>query len=125
MLFANNDQVSAVVDFDNTTVMPRGFDFMRALAYCVPPRVAERDHYLRGYLATAQPSRDELALYGPLWMDAVVCDIWPLETRYLEPESFDPRWEEACWATFLLDGWEADLEAIASWLVADASTALL
>jgi Ser/Thr protein kinase RdoA (MazF antagonist) len=117
VLFASNGQVSAVVDFDNTTVLPRGFDFMRALAYCVTPLVPERDHYLRGYLEMAQPSRVELATYAPLWMYTAVCDIWPLEIRYLEPERFDPRWEDACGTSFLSDGWETEMEMVAAWLV--------
>ena len=116
VLFADNDTVSAVVDFDNTTVLPRGFDFMRALVYCVTPTVPERDQYLRGYLDTVQPDRDELSTYVPLWMYTAVCDIWPLEIRYLEPERFDPRWERACWAAFLSDDWETDLEKVAAWL---------
>ena len=117
VLFADNDQVSAVVDFDNTTVLPRGFDFMRALAYCVTPLVPEGDDYLRGYLDTVQPARDELTTYVPVWMYLAVCDIWPLEIRYLDPERFDPRWEEACWVSFLSDSWEADLANVAAWLV--------
>ena len=68
-------------------------------------RTPERDHYLRGYLETVRPSRDELTLYVPLWMYLVVGDIWPLETRYLKPERFDPRWETACWGSFLSDEW--------------------
>ena len=116
VLFAGNEHVSAVLDFDNTTVLPRGFDFMRALAYCVTPLVPERDHYLRGFLETAKPGRAALAMYVPLWTYLVVGDIWPLETRYLEPERFDPRWEDACQASLLPDGWEAEMEMIAAWL---------
>ena len=117
VLFADDGRVSAVLDFDNVTVLPRGFDFMRALAYCVTPLSPERDHYLRGYRETAQPSRDELATYVPLWMYLAVCDIWPLEIRYLDAERFNPRWEEACWETFLPDDWEAAMQNVAAWLV--------
>lgn len=116
VLFAAHDKVSAVMDFDNTRVLPRGFDFMWALAYCITPLVPEREHYLRGYLDTVQPTRDELTTYVPLWMYLAVCDIWPLEIRYLEPEHFDPRWEEASWAPFLSDDWEADMQQVANWL---------
>jgi len=116
VLFARDDRVSAVVDFDNTTVLPRGFDFMWALEYCVTPTSPERDHYLQGYLDLVRPSRDELASYVPLWSYSLVCTFWPLETRYLEPERFDPRWEESCWTAFLPTDWEKNLEQVASWL---------
>src|SRR5206468_1806990 len=117
VLFAGDDSVSAVVDFDNTTVLPRGFDFMRALALCLTPLAPERDHYLRGYRELTRPSRDELTSYVPLWTYQAVGDIWPLEIRYLEPERFDPRWENVCWAAFLPDGWEFEMENVAAWLV--------
>jgi Ser/Thr protein kinase RdoA (MazF antagonist) len=117
VLFADNNQVAAVVDFDNTTVLPRGFDFMRALALCVTAEGPERDDYLRGYVETAQPGRVELATYVPLWSYAVVGHIWPLEIRYLKPEQYDPRWETACWDSFLSEDWEAEMTNLAVWLV--------
>ena len=103
--------------FDNSAVLPRGYDFMRALAYCITPLAPERDHYVRGYLETARPGRDELAMYVPLWMYLVVGDTWPLEIRYVEPERLDPRWETACWGSFLSDEWEAEMELVAAWLL--------
>jgi Ser/Thr protein kinase RdoA (MazF antagonist) len=116
VLFGGDDQVAAVLDFDNVSVLPRGFDFMWALAFGVTSAVPERDDYLRGYVDVAHPSRDELATYVPLWTYKAVCDPWPLETRYLDSERFDPRWEFACWEAFLPDDWEAMMKDLADWL---------
>jgi Ser/Thr protein kinase RdoA (MazF antagonist) len=117
VLFGADDRVCAVVDFDNIRILPRGFDFMWALTHCVTPIAPERDSFLQGYRAAVQPSRDELVTYVPLWTYTAVGDIWPLEIRYLEPERFDPRWEGACWTPFLSDRWEAEMEAVAAWLM--------
>jgi Ser/Thr protein kinase RdoA (MazF antagonist) len=116
VLIGDDDRVSAVVDFDNVRVLPRGFDFMWALAYCVTPLAPERDAYLRSYREVAQPDRDELSSYVPLWAYQAVGDIWPLEIRYLEPEHYDPRWEDACWGAFLPDTWEETIAEVAAWL---------
>ncbi len=121
VLFGPDDRVRAVVDFDNTTVLPRGFDFMWALMYCIGQRGAERDEYLRGYCEVARPNRDELATYVPLWRYMAITTIWPLEERYLEPERYDPRWEPWCWESVLPESWEADMRALAEWLMGGSS----
>jgi Ser/Thr protein kinase RdoA (MazF antagonist) len=111
-----NDQVSALLDFDNVTVLPRAFDFMWALTFCIGPLAPERDDYLCGFRDLVRPSSGELASYVPFWTYQAVCVAWPLEWRYLEPERFDPRWEKACWEAFLPAQWEADWENVARWL---------
>ncbi|HLN65048.1 MAG TPA: phosphotransferase [Symbiobacteriaceae bacterium] len=111
--FFDQEQVTGLIDFDNARRAPRGFDFMYALNSFFPEASPARDEYARAYMRTVRPSAAELELYAPIWAYWRLCDIWPVNIRYLEPATFDPAWslpEPEDW-------WERRLDATAEWLL--------
>lgn len=111
------DRVEAVIDFDNMRRAPRGFDFIYALTSFFPAAGPARDAYARAYMQVVHPSAAELELYAPLWAYWQVCDIWPIDVRYLRPAEYDERWHIQP-----IDGrWEHQIDAITSWLLQIAS----
>lgn len=72
--------------------------------------------YFRGYAEVVQPPKAELALYAPLWTFIELSDTWPLHTRYLSPDAYDPSWDAQLappsgW-------WEEHMEEVTGWLLA-------
>lgn len=111
--FSTDDRVSGIIDFDNVREAPRGFDFMYGLASFFPAMESARDEYARAYLRTVRPPLAELELYGPLWELRQVCDIWPIDLRYLNPGAYDERWNIPEPKT----GWDCRSDLVTDWLL--------
>jgi Ser/Thr protein kinase RdoA (MazF antagonist) len=79
-LFEPAGRVAAVLDFDNLSRLPRGFDFMYALDQAFrepgPPARAA----LRAYIAELRPPRAEVEAYPRLWVYCALQNI--VETTY-------------------------------------------
>jgi Ser/Thr protein kinase RdoA (MazF antagonist) len=112
-LFFTGDRVSAVIDFDNLRQAPRGFDFMYGLNGCFEPGAPEQADYARAYLRLVRPPAAVVALYAPLWALRQICDIWPIDHRYLEPDTYDPGWGIPPAPV----RWEQELDATTEWLL--------
>jgi hypothetical protein len=71
----------------------------------------------RAYLGLVRPPEAEVALYAQLWALRQICDIWPIDHRYLEPETYDPAWEMPPAA----ERWERELAATTEWLLTQSA----
>lgn len=97
-LLYQGDRVVAIIDFDNMRRAPRAFDFTRALAHCFRKPGGgllfspEQDAFALAYLTQLAAPAEELELSAPLWAYTLLCDIWPLNARYLQPAKYDPSW---------------------------------
>lgn len=90
--FSDDDRVSGIIDFDNVRQAPRGFDFIYGLHNLWSAPAPARDAYARAYLQTVGPAAAEMELWVPLWQLRQLCDIWPIDIRYLRPADYDPAW---------------------------------
>jgi Ser/Thr protein kinase RdoA (MazF antagonist) len=118
VLFDDEDRVTAVLDWDNLRLRPRGHEFMRAFAYCFQPGAPECEAFFRGYAGIVRPDPDEVSLYPLLWAYVSATGDWPMNQRYRRPELYQSRWDR-----FIMppsDWWERELGNLAarfrSWL---------
>lgn len=92
-LFDESDRVAAVIDFDNLSYLPRGFDFMYAQAQSF----SEPGDLLRGalwaYLDEVQPTREEVASYPGMWLFSLFLNIWPWDALYKGLDEYTAVWE--------------------------------
>lgn len=93
VLFDDDDQVTAVLDWDNLRLRPRGYEFMRAFAYCFRQGAPECEPFFKGYAAVLRPEPDEVSLYPALWCYVSATRTWPINQRYMEPELYQSRWD--------------------------------
>lgn len=114
----DQDRVRAVIDFDNLRWAPRGFDFMRGLL-CFGSQGPQREAYARAYMRLVQPTEGEVELCVPLWTYSQLCDIWPLEQRYLQPEGPPPGDP----LELPLDWWQRPGDQTTEWLLQVAAEA--
>jgi Ser/Thr protein kinase RdoA (MazF antagonist) len=115
VFFFDDDQITAIIDFDNIRRSPRGFDFMYALTSFFPTRATEgqvRDAYARAWLQVARPTQAELALLPALWAYRQLCDVWPIDEYYLRPDTY-PAWPIDPPDTW----WEIERERTTDWLM--------
>lgn len=96
LIFDSEDQVAAVIDFDNLRIRPRGAEVMRALAYSFDAGngLAEAAYaFFAGYVQTSGVQADEVARWASDWTYTTLTNDWPIAARYLEPQTYDPRWD--------------------------------
>lgn len=122
VLFDVEDRVVAVIDFDNLRCRPRAWEFMRAFDYCFSAGADGREDFFRGYAKVVRPNRAEVGLYAPLWAYLSVTTVWPIETRYLEPEVYQSRWDRFIHPPS--DWWERNMEAVTDQLLTWQSEAV-
>lgn len=116
LFFDADDRLTGVIDFDNLRWGTRAFEFMRALVHCFPVDAPERADYFRGFAEVVNPTAAELELYAPLWVFIELSDIWPMPTRYLSPQAYNPAWDESI--RLPSDWWERHIEEVTAWLLA-------
>lgn len=93
VLHGADGEVVAVIDFDNLRVRPAARELMRALAHCFPDGSPEAEAFFRGYSRTAPMDPAAVALYVPYWNYVSASGAWPLDARYLDPSSYQSRWD--------------------------------
>jgi Ser/Thr protein kinase RdoA (MazF antagonist) len=84
LLLDDDGRVVAVVDWDQTCLMPRGFEIVRALCFAElldPPLL---DAYLAAYHEHAQLLPEECAVAVELWWQFVVRSTWLYDARLRE-----------------------------------------
>ncbi|TCP55773.1 Ser/Thr protein kinase RdoA (MazF antagonist) [Tumebacillus sp. BK434] len=97
LLFDKDDQITAVIDFDNLRCVPRGLELMRTMHLCFYNRrelLPEAYDFFAGYAATANGlTTDEVEALVPYWTYQEQITDWPMRTRYEQPDKYDPRWD--------------------------------
>lgn len=107
VLFTSDDQVAAVLDFDNLRSRPRGHELMRAIKVCFydgSSLLPTAYDFFAGYVAGRDVDASEVRLYVPMMIYYSLTRDWPIRTRYEQPQEYDPRWDK-----FILpetDWWE-------------------
>lgn len=115
VFFDDDDNITAIIDFDNIRRSPRGFDFMYGLGAFFPTRATEgpeRDAYARAWIEATRPAAAELELLPALWAYRDLCDVWPIDEYYLQPDTF-PGWR----IDLPSNWWETELERTTEWLL--------
>lgn len=93
VLFTPDNQVAAVIDFDNSRCRPRAYEVMRAFALSFPAGAEEAYDLFAGYAAVVRPPAAEVELYAPFRTYYALCGYWPIGARYLQPELYQERWD--------------------------------
>jgi Ser/Thr protein kinase RdoA (MazF antagonist) len=115
LIFTSEDQVAAVLDFDNLRCLPRGIEVMRAFAFSFAtsagPAEAAYD-FIAGYLSVAAVELAEVERWARDWTYYSLCRDWPIGARYEEPGAYDPRWDR--FIVYRPDWWVANHQAVAA-----------
>ncbi|MBL0387804.1 phosphotransferase [Tumebacillus sp. ITR2] len=115
LLFTAEDEVAAVIDFDNMRCMPRGLEVMRAISLMFFTRQSGLEphayKFFEGFTRhTPTLTEAELTLYVPLRRYYALSRHWPLEARYEAPERYDERWDHYIQPPS--DWWERNAEGV-------------
>lgn len=85
VLFTADDAVAAILDFDNLSRLPRGFDFMYALNQSFRAPDACARSALHAYLDLARPTRAEVATHPIMWMYCDMQIVWHTTHTWTHP----------------------------------------
>jgi len=91
ILFDADDNVTAVLDFDNLSRLPRGFDFMYALNQSFRSPDACARSALQAYLDELRPPRTEIEGYPVMWLYCDMQIIWNTTYVYMDPQTRQER----------------------------------
>ncbi len=94
VIFDEQDEVVAVLDFDNLVCYGRERDVMRCLALSFETGSHDADAYLGGYASASRLTADEARNYVEAYRYFSTFRTWPISVRYLEPENYQSRWDE-------------------------------
>lgn len=93
LIFGDQGEVRAVIDWDNLTLGIRGYELMRAFNYSFPDGAASGLDFLRGYVDAARPTPKEASGFVDLWSYISLVRLWPVDIRYEHPELYQTRWD--------------------------------
>ena len=109
--FSEDDCLTGVFDFDNVSFLARGFDFMYALNQSFREDHALIRSALLGYLEAVAVTKEELVLYGPMWLFYSFLNLWPHNETGVTCDDWDNTfsWQE------LIDNlhwWQANMDSM-------------
>jgi aminoglycoside phosphotransferase (APT) family kinase protein len=84
VLLDDSDTISAVVDWDMVTRMPRGFEIVRCLTYAGMLDRPRREAYLTAYRQHTRLAPEECPAAVDLWWRANLRESWLYRTRLIE-----------------------------------------
>ncbi len=119
VIFTEDHQVAAVIDFDNLRNRPRSVEVMRAFAFSFDAGngpAEEAYDFASGYIEASGVQADEVAQWAPDWTYYNLSRDWPISSRYLEPETYDPRWDR--FITYRPNWWVKNHAAVTERLLA-------
>jgi Ser/Thr protein kinase RdoA (MazF antagonist) len=94
VIFApSSDRVAAIIDWDNVSPVSREYEIMRAYNFSFPEGTAGGHEFLEGYVNAARPAPEEAAQLVDLWSYVYFVRLWPVDTRYEQPELYQQRWD--------------------------------
>jgi Ser/Thr protein kinase RdoA (MazF antagonist) len=113
VLFSPEDEVTAVLDFDNLRRLHRGLDFMRTVevTFTDGRLLPVAYDFLAGYLPEVDADEAEVAMYAHAGAYQRLTRDWPVGARYEEPERYDPRWDR--FIVYRPDWWGQEPERVA------------
>ena len=133
LVFSAENQVSAILDFDQLQRRPRGLEMMRALDFSFShdqileqpgPQTSDQPGlgFFRGYAeaaawAEAPLTEEEVRLFASLWTYYWLVRPWPLDVRYERPEDYDVRWDSLIQPPS--DWWEQNMDAVTEGFLRD------
>jgi homoserine kinase type II len=82
-LFFQDDSVSAIIDWENTLVMPRAFELVRACFFICEMEPLRTRALVAGYREVSALTPHELADGAAAWGILADHHVWPLEETYL------------------------------------------
>ena len=94
VLFNEEDEVVAVLDFDNLVYYGRERDVMRCIALTFPAGAPEAAAFFAGYATESGLTADEARNYVDTYRYFSTFRTWPISARYLEPANYQPRWDD-------------------------------
>jgi Ser/Thr protein kinase RdoA (MazF antagonist) len=94
VLFDEQDNVAAVIDFDNVIYYPAERDVMRCIALTFPALEPEADSFFEGYAAVRRVSPRDAASYVELYRYFATFRVWPISERYLRSDRYQAHWDE-------------------------------
>lgn len=93
VIFDTSFKVAAIVDWDAIAYRSAAHEVMRAFSFSFPEGAQGGNDFLRGYIEVARPSPEEVAAMVDLWDYTSMVRLWPIETRYLERDVYQDRWD--------------------------------
>ena len=112
VLFDGDDEVAAVIDFDDAAYYHPARDVMRCIALSFPALEPEVDDYFAGYASVRPLSPNEVRAYVEFYRYISTFRVWPIIARYTDPEGYRPEWE-ALIQPFMPWDWQALSERLA------------
>jgi homoserine kinase type II len=94
VLFDDAGDVAAVIDFDAFAYFSPARDVIRCIALSFPALGPAVDAFFGSYAAGAGVRPETARGYVELYRYLSAYRVWPVSARYLEPGTYDPRWDE-------------------------------
>jgi Ser/Thr protein kinase RdoA (MazF antagonist) len=94
VLFGVDDEVRAVIDFDTLHYFSPARDVMRCLALSFPSLGEAAFAFLTGYVSGRRITPEQAVAHVELYRYLSSYRVWPESVRYLEPETYDPAWDD-------------------------------
>ncbi len=93
VLFDDDDNVAAVVDFDNAVYYGVERDVMRCIALSFPNLEPETDDFFAGYAVVRRLRPEDARHLVECYRYLSTFRVWPISERYLHPERYQAQWD--------------------------------
>ncbi len=93
-LFASDDTVAAVLDFDNVSRFPQGYDFMYGLNQSFRDSRPLVSQSLSAYLSQTKPVRQDVVAYPSMWLYCSMLNMYPMDNQDATPEDYQKHWDD-------------------------------
>jgi Ser/Thr protein kinase RdoA (MazF antagonist) len=94
ILFNDDDEVAGIIDFDTVAYFSPARDVMRGIALSFPNLGPSAFSFFEGYAGERGLSAEQARGYVAFSRYISSYRVWPAAHRYLEPETYDSRWDD-------------------------------